>query len=97
MKKALVMSLFFLIGCASGITGLLRFQDRELLIHPDKPGLAYPHKIEVCSKRKGPWRVFGKKCKSEHKIDFYDLNDKSTREKLINSVFTCKSALRFKY
>jgi len=85
------------MGCATGISGLLRFQDRELLIHPDKPGLAYPHNIQVCVERRRGLRWLGKKCHVEHRIDFYDLNDKPTRDKLRAAVFSCKSALRFKY
>ena len=101
MKKAINYSLFaalFLsIGCAIG-NGLLRFQDRELLVHPDKPGLAYPHNYQECVDRRGVLRVFGKKkCKTKHKIDFYDFTDKPTRMKIINAGFTCKSKMRFKY
>lgn len=92
----IIIMIAFLAGCAS-TAGLLRFQDRELLIHPDKPGLAYPHKYTECVSRKWPWRFLGKKCFKKHKIDFYDLNEKETRNKLINAGFTCKSQMRFKY
>ena len=101
MKKIIAILiigvLFFVLGCATGITGMLRFQDRELLIHPDKSGLAYPHRKEVCTKRKKPWRWLGKKCKTISTVDFYDMNKKEVREKLINAGFTCKSKMRFKY
>lgn len=98
MRKILIIGiLFFIIGCATGITGLLRFQDRELLIHPDKPGLGYPYQIEECKSRKPLLRWLGKKCKTVQVIDFYDLNDKKIREKLINAGFSCKSKMRFKY
>ena len=97
MRIFLIFILVFIIGCATGATGLLRLQDRELLIHPDKPGLAYPHKAVNCYERSKPWRWLGKKCITEHEIDFYDLNDKATREKLVHAGFTCKSIMRFKY
>lgn len=92
------LSLIFLMGCASGVAGLLRLQDRELLIHPDQPGLAYPHNETVCVDRTGIGRILGKnKCWQDHKIDFYDFNDKAVRDGLIKAGFTCKSAMRFKY
>ena len=97
MKLFILSVMLFLVGCATGVTGLLRFQDRELLIHPDKPGLAYPHKFTECKPRKGLLKFLGKKCVKKHKIDFYDLNDKATRDKLNNAGFTCKSPMRFKY
>ena len=97
MRSLIVMFLMFLVGCATGVSGLLRLQDRELLIHPDKPGLAYPHKITKCERRYFLGVKLGKKCKSSHKIDFYNLNDKATRDKLINAGFSCKSKMRFKY
>lgn len=87
----------FILGCATAQSGLLRFQDRELLIHPDKSGLAYPHNVETCVDRKWPWKILGKKCTSKHQIDLYDLNDEQTRKDLINAGFSCKSAMRFKY
>lgn len=93
----LLILIVFLAGCATGIGGMLRLQDRELLVHPDKPGLAYPHKATVCKSRRWAMRWLGKKCYKEQRIDFYDLNKKETREKLINAGFTCKSAMRFKY
>ena len=92
-----LLILVFLVGCATGISGLLRLQDRELLIHPDQPGLAYPHKISVCKDRPWALRWLGKDCHKEQKIDFYDLNDKAVRNDLINAGFTCKSYMRFKY
>lgn len=100
MKKINILSLMliFLMGCASGMAGLLRLQDRELLIHPDMPGLAYPHNETICVDRVGIGRILGKKkCHQEHKIDVYDLNDKAVRDDLIKAGFTCKSAMRFKY
>ena len=58
MTKALF---FILIGCAfSTISGQLRFQDRELVIHPDKPVLAYPYIDEECHERKKPFKFLGK-------------------------------------
>ena len=86
-----------IVACATTGSSLLRFQDREFLIHPDLPSLAYPHNYDECVDRKGPWRILGKKCKTKHKIDIYDLNDEQTRKDLINAGFTCKSAMRFKY
>ena len=97
MRSAIFLAVIFLAGCATGIGGMLRLQDRELLIHPDKPGLAYPHKATECFERRKPWRWLGKKCKKVQRVDFYDLNKKEEREKLINAGFTCKSAMRFKY
>lgn len=78
------------VACATG--GNLRFQDRELLIHPDKPGLGYPYKKRVC---KDSW--LGERCKEIQTDDFYDLNDVVVRQNLINAGFTCKSSMRFKY
>lgn len=98
IKSIIILSVMFLSGCAAGIAGLLRLQDRELLIHPDKSGLAYPHNETVCVPSTGIRRIFKKeKCHQEHKIDFYDLNDKAVRDDLIKAGFTCKSAMRFKY
>lgn len=98
MRKLLLSCLLFCLGCATGVTGLLRLQDRELLIHPDKPGLGYPYKKEVCTKNKGIKKIFKKyKCKNVQMIDFYDFNDKATRDKLRAAGFTCKSKMRFKY
>ena len=95
MKTVLIILTAFIIGCATSIGGLMRFQDRELIIHPDKSGLAYPHYVTKCEKRKLKW--LGKKCKKVHVVDFYDFNDKAIRDKLDNAGFTCKSRLRFKY
>lgn len=99
MKNLLLLTMIFTLGCASGVAGLLRLQDRELLIHPDQPGLAYPFNETICVDNTHPvsriWRK--KNCKQEHKIDFYDLNDKAVRDDLIKAGFTCKSAMRFKY
>lgn len=95
--KILILSTVFLLGCATGVSGLLRLQDRELLIHPDEPALAYPHKKEICVSRKKPWRWLGKKCRTKQVVDTYDLNDKKIRDQLIHAGFTCKSAMRFKY
>ena len=97
MKNLMILTLLFLLGCATGVSGLLRFQDRELLVHPDKSGLGYPHYITVCKERRGVGRIFGKKCSKKHVIDFYDMNDKSVRQRLIDAGFTCKSKMRFKY
>lgn len=98
INSILIIVLLISFACAVGTTGLMRFQDRELLIHPDKPGLGYPHNEVVCEDRRGIGRIFGKKkCKTVHVIDFYDLNDKSTRDKLRDGGFTCKSKMRFKY
>lgn len=97
MKLALGLLLGLLIGCASTISGMLRFQDRELLIHPDKPGLGYPHEITNCVSRTGLGRILGEKCSTESKVDFYDLNDKAVRQSLIDGGFSCKSSMRFKY
>lgn len=98
MKMLLFTTFVFLMGCATqAITGMLRFQDRELLIHPDKPALAYPYHETVCVDRAPVLRWMGKKCHQEQRMDEYDMNDKAVREKLINAVFTCKSAGRFKY
>lgn len=91
------MLALIVFGCSSIVSGLLRLQDRELLIHPDKPGLAYPHMKKECKERKKPWRWLGKKCEMVHAIDFYDFNLKDDRDKLINAGFSCKSSMRFKY
>jgi hypothetical protein len=99
MKNYLLLALIFTLGCASGAAGLLRLQDRELLVHPDQPGLAYPFKETICVDNPNRiTRVWRKKnCHQEHKIDFYDFNDKAVRDDLIKAGFTCKSAMRFKY
>ena len=96
-KLCLTIALIAIIGCATTISGNLRFQDREILIHPDMPGLAYPHNETVCVDRKGIAKILGKKCTTKHIIDFYDFNDKAVREKFINGGFSCKSKMRFKY
>jgi hypothetical protein len=85
------------IGCATTISGQLRFQDRELLIHPDLPVLSYPHRITVCEQRTGLGRVLGQRCRSEQRMDNYDLSDSQVRKSLIDAGFSCKSAMRFKY
>jgi hypothetical protein len=96
--RYVLISFIFIMGCATGAAGLLRLQDRELLIHPDQPGLAYPHNQTVCVKRTGIGSIFKKeKCSQVHKIDFYDLNKSDVRDDLIKAGFTCKSAMRFKY
>jgi hypothetical protein len=92
MRYLLLVCMFF-IGCATGVTGLLRFQDRELLVHPDLPALSYPHVVTSCT----PRRFLPDRCTSTHKIDIYDLNDESVRRRLIDAGFTCKSVARFKY
>jgi len=97
MRIFLIGALLFLFGCATGVTGLMRLQDRELLIHPDKSGLAYPHHVEECKYRNKRLKFLGKKCKDKQVIDFYDFTDKQVRKDLINAGFTCKSKMRFKY
>ena len=97
MRSKIIFLIIFLAGCATGASGLLRLQDRELLIHPDKPGLGYPHNVTICKKRKKIFRWMGKKCKEVHRVDFYDFNNKKVRDKLISAGFTCKSPMRFKY
>lgn len=87
----------FFLGCSIGATSMLRFQDRELLIHPDKPGLAYPHKANTCRERGKMWKWLGPKCNKQMRVDFYDLNSPIIRQKLIDAGFTCKSKMRFKY
>jgi hypothetical protein len=86
----------FLIGCASAFT-VLRLEDRELLIHPDKPGLAFPYNHKKCIERRRPWRWLGKKCFTSREVVFYDFNKKEERKLLIDKGFTCKSKLRFRY
>lgn len=99
--KILILSLFCILlgACANqAITGMLRFQDRELLIHPDEPGLAFPHKATKCVPNTGFWKfIYKTKCYKEQAMDFYDLNDKSVRKSLIDGGFSCKSKMRFKY
>ena len=98
MKGTILVLFMFLLGCATGFSGgMLRLQDRELLIHPDKPALAYPHKVSVCVDRSWALRWMGKKCHKEQEMDIYDMNKKEDREKLINAAFTCKSKARFIY
>ena len=92
MRFLISMLLVFILGCATGLSGQLRFQDRELIIHPDKSGLGYPMKVVKC---KGKF-IF-KKCKTTYPVEFYDLNDKAVRDKLRNAGFRCKSKMRFKY
>ena len=97
MKYAIGLFMGIMIGCASSISGQLRFQDRELLVHPDKPGLGYPHKVEVCVPRGGLGRILGPKCHWESKDDFYDFNDPVVRKSLIDANFRCTSTSRFNY
>lgn len=97
MRTLVLACLLFALGCATGASGLMRLQDRELLIHPDKPGLAYPHKVEECKYKSSRFKWLGKKCKKVQKMDFYDFTDKAIRQKLIDSGFSCKSVMRFKY
>lgn len=95
-----IFILLMIFGCASSevISGLMRLQDRELLIHPDEAGLAYPHREKKCVPRTGWTRFFSKtRCYMDQQMDFYDFNDKVTREKLRNAGFSCKSKMRFKY
>lgn len=92
-----VLVTLLVVSCASVGTNLVRLQDRELLIHPDKPVLAFPYKKLNCFNRPWALRWMGKKCYSEKDIIEYDMNKKSDREKLINSAFTCTSKMRFKY
>lgn len=92
-----ILLIIFVVGCATGLSGMLRLQDRELLVHPDKPGLAYPHKATVCKERPWALRWMGKKCYKEQRIDFYDFNKKEVRKELIDAGFTCKSKMRFQY
>jgi hypothetical protein len=99
MKKLILFTLIFVMGCATqAMTGMLRLQDRELLIHPDKPALAYPYHETVCVDNTGLSRIWKKKiCHPEQRFDVYDMNDKAVRDDLIKAGFTCKSAMRFKY
>lgn len=97
MKQFILFAIVLIIGCTTGSTALLRLQDRELLIHPDKAALAFPHKVSICKKRPWALRWLGKKCHKEQEMTIYDMTLKSDREKLINAGFTCKSAMRFKY
>ena len=105
MKELSMINLFLkvlliyccVVGCTTLVGSLLRLQDRELLIHPDKSGLAYPFKEEVCTDRMFAGMKWGEKCEDVQKIDFYDLNKKEVRNKLINAGFSCKSKMRFKY
>lgn len=96
-KIYLALSILLLASCASVISGQLRFQDRELLPHPDKPGLGYPHKVTVCAPRFILGVRAGSKCHQEARDDFYDMNDPATRKSLIDAGFTCTSKMRFKY
>jgi hypothetical protein len=97
MKLLLGLILGLLIGCSTTISGLLRFQDRELIFHPDKPGVAYPHIATVCVERKKPWKFMGLKCHKEEKLDFYDVNIPEVRKQIVAAGFRCKSPARFKY
>lgn len=98
MKRfAAGLILGLVISCTSMIAGQLRFQDRELIIHPDKPGLGFPWHERVCVQRTGIGRVLGKKCHEEIHDDFYDMNDKVVRKSLIDAGFSCTSKMRFKY
>jgi hypothetical protein len=98
MKFAIGLLAGLLIGCATTISGQLRFQDRELLFHPDKPcTMAYPHIETVCKPRTGLGKVLGDKCTETHKIDEYDLSDLKVVKSLNDGLFSCTSAGRFKY
>jgi hypothetical protein len=83
-----------LIGCASSMgEGLLRFQDREFVVHPDKPAMGYPYQVKVCEER----RWLPDKCRMEWKEEVYDMNDKATRQRFIDSSCTMTCAGRFQY
>ncbi len=97
IRISTILNIVLIAGCSISISGNLRFQDREILIHPDKPGLAYPHNKTVCVERKGIAKILGKKCTTKHVIDFYDFNDKAVRKSFIDAGFSCKSKMRFKY
>lgn len=93
MKSIILGFLLFLVGCATGISSIVRFQDREYLIHPDQPYLSFPYKISECNGKKWPFR----KCKMVQKFLNIDMNSKSDRRRMIDGAFTCKSKSRFKY
>jgi hypothetical protein len=97
MKFTLGLLIGLLVGCASVVSGQLRFQDRELLIHPDKAALSYPYQKTVCVQRAGIGRLFGKKCESVQTFDNYDMTDATVRKSIIDAGFTCTSPMRFKY
>jgi hypothetical protein len=81
------------MGCATGISGLIRFQDREYLIHPDKPYLSFPYKETVCNGKRWPF----KRCKAVQKFDNIDMNKKEDRDKMNAGGFSCKSKMIIKY
>lgn len=98
MKFTFGLLFGLLVGCASSMgDGLLRFQDREFLVHPDKPALGYPYQEEVCVQRTGIGRILGKKCSMEWKEEVYDMNDKPTRQRFIDASCTVTCAGRFQY
>lgn len=97
-QLVVIILISFLAGCASDtISGMLRFQDREILFHPEKAcTLAYPHKEVVCKDRPRGLRWLGKKCRKVQKLDEYELTV-DMQKKFISSGFTCKSKMRFQY
>lgn len=98
MKFTLGLVLGLLVACSTNMAGgLLRFQDREFVVHPDKPAMGYPYKEEVCVPRTGLGRILGKKCSMVWKEEVYDFNDKPTRQRFIDSSCTMTCAGRFDY
>lgn len=98
MKFSIGLFIGIFVGCASVISGQLRFQDREILFHPDKPcTMAYPHIVTTCKPRSGIGRILGDDCKKTHKIDEYDLRDLKVVKSFNDALFSCTSAGRFKY
>ncbi len=74
------------ISCATSFQ-LLSEPDRELLIHPDRPGLGFPYVGRECKKKFLGIKI----CKKKRKEVFYDFTKKEVREKLINMGFSCRS------
>lgn len=98
MKFAFGLFFGLLVGCATSIgQGVLRFQDREFIPHPDKPAMSFPYYKQVCVSRTGLGKVFGKKCHQERVEDNYDFNDKAVRQKFIDASCSMKCAGRFQY
>jgi hypothetical protein len=98
MKFVVGLLLGLVVGCASSIgDSLLRFQDREFVVHPDKPAMGYPYKHKVCKPRSGLGRVLGDKCSMEWTEEVYDFNDKPTRQRFIDASCTMTCAGRFQY
>lgn len=71
-----------------------RLEDRTLLLSREGAWFEYPYYKTICE---FPDRLIFKNCTELHVIEKYDLNDRYTREKLIDTGFIFQSKQRFQY